>query len=375
MQKPRILIIENSIDVTGALKSITRTAVDCRSYYDFQFIIPKNSKGRFWIEGNRFSNIHELPMTEISKKFSSILLYLPCLLINTVRLFRLVRKERIDIIHGNDLYNLLPVMLGFVGSRIPYICHVRFLPSHFPSLIFNFWLKLHLRFANKVICVSERVLHELPYHPKLVLIYNELPVDERYPEPATYELAPHPTFLYLSNFMDGKGQKYAIDAFFKVQHQLPNWKLRFVGGDMGLTKNQIYRENLKKHAETLGISKKIEWLAFTEDVEKEYKQAEIVLNFSESESFSITCLEALFFGRPLIATDCGGPSEIIDNKISGILVPNKDVEAMSKAMIELAFDTQLRSRLGRRARVLVREKFSFEKTSLRLKKLYDELCS
>ena len=49
-KKPVILIVENSIDVTGALKSITRTAYDLKGAFDFHFVIPKKSRGRTWIE-------------------------------------------------------------------------------------------------------------------------------------------------------------------------------------------------------------------------------------------------------------------------------------------------------------------------------------
>lgn len=103
--------------------------------------------------------------------------------------------------------------------------------------------------------------------------------------------------------MMGKGQDFALQSFAQVHETLPNWKLRLVGGDMGLKKNRDYIAKLKREAKRLNMERKIEWIAFTEDVELEYKQADIVLNFSESESFSITCLEALYFGRPLIGRD------------------------------------------------------------------------
>ena len=79
----------------------------------------------------------------------------------------------------------------------------------------------------------------------------------------------------------------------------------------------------------------VEWHAFAEKISEEYLDAAIVLNFSESESFSLTCLEAMFYGRPVIATRSGGPSEIIDHNESGILVDVKDVDAMANAMTNL----------------------------------------
>jgi L-malate glycosyltransferase len=371
MTKPRILIIENSIDVTGALKSITRTAYDLKGHFDFQFIIPTGSRGRPWIEGKGFTGIHELPMKEISRRLSSLILYIPFLLVNTFRLRKIIKQERIALIHVNDLHNLLPVVYKMFGGSIPYVCHIRFLPTKFPKVLFDFWLKLHLRYAKKIITVSHAVMKQLPNHPKITVIHNELPVEERYPEkiePKTNKSTL--TFLYLSNFMVGKGQNFALEAFAEIHKELPNWKLRFVGGDMGLMKNAAFRKVLKKRAKELGIFEKTEWIGFTEEVEREYKEADIVLNFSESESFSITCLEALYFGRPVIATDCGGPAEIIEQNKTGMLVENRNVEAMTKAMQMLAKNDVLRIGMGRDARLSVRNKFSIENTSYRMRKEY-----
>jgi L-malate glycosyltransferase len=368
--KHRVLIIENSIDITGALKSVTRTAYDLSSFYDFVFVIPKKSKGRSWIEGKKFNTVIELPMREINRSIKNITLYLPYLVVNAFRLSRLVKQENISLIHVNDVYNLLPVALRLFGSKKPYVCHIRFLPDRFPPWLFNFWLKLHCRYAEKIIAVSESVRVQLPFHEKIVVIHNELPVEERYPQ--TLSKTDHSNrFLYLSNFMDGKGQNFAIEAFAKIHFDLPNWKMRFVGGDMGLVKNKEYLREMKQKSHDLNINEKIEWSTFTEDVEREYKLADIVLNFSESESFSITCLEALYFGRPLIATNCGGPAEIVDDNVTGLLIPNRDVRAMAVSMLALAQDPNLREKFATNARLTVRKKFSLENTSLRLKTIYD----
>ena len=372
MSKPRILIIENSIDVTGALKSITKAAFDLKADYDFQFVVPSGSRGKYLLRERGFQPIHELPMKEISRRFLSMILYLPYLIVNTIRLKKIIRRNQISIIHVNDLYNLLPVMLHLSGTKIPYVCHIRFLPDRFPPWLFNFWLRLHFRYASRIVAVSHSVSKMLPEHPKFVVIHNELPIEERFPDYSNTSKA-NETFLYLSNFMDGKGQNFALKAFAKVHEQLPSWKLRFVGGDMGLQKNKTYRSQLQQLAKSLGIAEKIEWSEFTEVVEIEYKLADIVLNFSESESFSITCVEALFFGKPLIATDCGGPAEIIDHGESGILVENRNLNAMSEAMLLLAQNKELRDKFSIEGKKRSRNRFSIERTSYRLRDIYNSI--
>jgi glycosyltransferase involved in cell wall biosynthesis len=175
--------------------------------------------------------------------------------------------------------------------------------------------------------------------------------------------------------MTGKGQNFALQAFASIHDKLPKWSMRFVGSDMWLSKNRRYKEALSALASSLSISNKVTWQGYTEDVEREYKNADIILNFSESESFSITCVEALYFGRPLIATNSGGPAEIIDHEQTGILVPNRSVEEMAKAMLLLATDGNLRCRLANLGRFIVKEKFSVENTSHKLMTVYEEVLA
>lgn len=369
----RVLIIENSIHVTGALKSIIRVAFDLRHLYSFVFVLPSGSQGRFLVEKFGFTAIYELPMKELNRRVKSFLVYLPYLIDNSLKLRKLIRKESIDLIHVNDLYNLIPVVYKVLGGSKPYICHIRFLPTGFPKSIFNLWLNLHVKFSERIIVVSLFLKNQLPSHDKIEWIPNELPMEEQYP-PADFRTPKDVyTFLYLANYIPGKGQNYALESFARINESLPNWRLRFAGGDMGLRKNKMFRDQLKASAREMGIDKKIDWIEFVEDTEHEYKSADIILNFSESESFSITCLEALFYGMPLIATDCGGPAEIVDHNLTGLLVLNRDIDSMAKAMIQLANDRDLRIQFEESSRSISRKRFSLEKTSYRLYDVYNKV--
>ena len=371
MHRPRILVIENAVAITGGVNSIIRSSEALKDYFEFFFVLPKGSAvlGQFQ---TRNYKVFELPMRELRKNIISILLYIPYLLVNIVRLNQLIKSQGITLIVSNDFYNMLPTCYKIFGGKIPYVCFIRFLPSKFPSPLVSVWCALHKRYAGSVIAVSEAVKKELSFTKNVVVISDQLPITERHPlghllnqEKLTY------TFLYLANFINGKGQNYALDAFAIVANELPLWKLRFVGGDMGLIKNKDYKNELIEKSLEGGIEKKIEWCEFTEDPEFEYKQADIVLNFSESESFSLTCLDALFFGKPVIATDCGGPAEIVNDGETGLLVPNKNVTAMAQAMIKLATDRKLRSEMSAKSRYLMLTKFSQENTSFRLRDVYN----
>lgn len=362
--KSRILIIENSTAVTGALQSILRSSQGLVDEYDFFFLLPKNSAATSLVRQAGFE-VHELQMKELRKNILSFLNYLPILFYNTYLLARLLKKLKIDVINVNDFYNLLPSCYKFFGGKTPYISYVRFLPSRFPKPLVSFWCGLHDRFASSVIAVSEAVLKELPIRNNVVVIGNELPAEN-----VSFTPSASKYILYPANYIRGKGQEYALESFAIIHKKHPEWKLKFVGGDMGLQKNKEFKRDLIKQANRLQLEKQVEWHDFSGKISDEYLSASFVLNFSASESFSMTCLEGMYYGRPVIATKSGGPAEIIDQNQSGILVELEDVTGMANAIDYLISHPQKRDVMAQRAFKSVREKFSYENTIGKLRKIY-----
>jgi glycosyltransferase involved in cell wall biosynthesis len=83
----------------------------------------------------------------------------------------------------------------------------------------------------------------------------------------------------------------------------------------------------------------------------------------------------MYYGRPTIATRCGGPEEIIDHGLTGLLVNLSDVEGMAAAIDYLIREPLRREELGRLAFVAIRQKYSYENTVGKLKQLYNSLLS
>jgi L-malate glycosyltransferase len=362
--KPRILILENAIDVTGGFTSVLRSSILLRDKFDFLFVIPRNSKTAAVLNSHQFEWT-ELPMRELSRRWTAALLYLPVLLLNTLRFSSIVRIKKIDIINCNDFYNLIPAVYTMLRGKVPFVCYVRFLPSKFPSFLVKVWFSLNNRLGTCIIAVSETVKRELPVSSKVVVVGNELP-----PEKAGTSSVQTLTVLYPANYIQGKGQEHALEAFSRIYLKYPDWKLRFVGGDMGLTKNKNFKEKLMRLGESLGLSGHVLWEGFSEDMAQEYSRAELVLNFSDSESFSMTCLEAMNYSRPVIATACGGPSELIDHGINGLLVPVGSVDEMTSALNLLLSDSSMRRKLGKAAAKKVHEKYSYRNTVGALEQIY-----
>ncbi|QIX62521.1 glycosyltransferase family 4 protein [Hymenobacter sp. BT18] len=378
----RILIVDNCVALTGALKAILNSARALRTespaLFEFEFVLPVGSTAIGPISAEGYV-VHELPFVEISKRPGALLQYAPMLLLNSWRLRQLAARRKASLVHLNDFFNLAGIGAKWLGGP-KLLTHVRLLPQNFPGPLRNLWIGADTRFADKVVCVSEAVREAFPPAPNVLVVADPIPEHENHPLPlpdraegraGTGEIR----MLYLANYIQGKGQDHAVAAFEQAYAQNPRLRLQFYGGDMGLEKNREFRRTLEARIQAAGLADVVRFGNFVKDVEREIKSADILLNFSETESFSLTCLDALFYGTALVASDCGGPRELFEHGRSGLLVPNRDVPAMAAAIVELAADAGKRASFAAAGRTFVRQKFNPDHTYRKLRDVYLTLLS
>lgn len=360
----RILIIDNSSSVTGAFRSISTVILAIPKSFIFHFCGPTNSLSQQL--KTKIHNVFKIPFLEIQKNWS-LFIYFPVLFINSYKIIRYSKINKIDIVHVNDLYNMVGVILKIFLPNIKLVYHVRLLPGSYAAPLYNIWLKLITRYADAIICVSKKVYKSLPSSNKKKIIYDAIaaPIFGNLIKSDTF------TFIYVANFIEGKGQNHAIEAFAKTQ--LKGAKLIFVGGDMSKEKNKVYKNNLSQKVASLNLTSQIIFLDFVSDIYSQLQKAHVSLVFSESESFSMVTLESLMNKIPVIATRCGGPEEIIEDKVNGILVDNRNIDQMAKAMVTLYQNEELRKDLTKNTE-LVLTKFSISTSANALAKIYNDLC-
>jgi glycosyltransferase involved in cell wall biosynthesis len=235
------------------------------------------------------------------------------------------------------------------------------------------WSRLHVKFANKIIAVSEANKNALPVNDKTVVIYDPLPENEtrcRY-EPREC-LDKRLAILYLANYTKGKGHIYALKILKEAIHKFPGWSfsLDFYGGNFGLDKNDRYRKSLEVFVKENDLKSNVKFHDETKAIEEVMKAHDLVLNLSDSESFSRVTLEALFYGIPIVATDVGGTREMVLDGQTGVLVQPKNVSAMSGGFEKLITNDTLRNFLASNAYNLVRERFSNRNTVEKMEETY-----
>ncbi len=123
----------------------------------------------------------------------------------------------------------------------------------------------------------------------------------------------------------------------------------------------------------LGLEDRIIVLEGVPEIEGYLKAADLGLITSETESFCLSILEAMYFACPSVATRVGGIPEVIQDGQTGVLVPSADPDHIARAVEKLIQDPSLRQELGRRAQGQAKENFSADVIVPRYEALYRRL--
>lgn len=364
----KVLLVDNSKEVTGAYRSITSFIEQLKTSIDFYFAVPK---GIWTIDKKEKSTVYQFSFVEVQKNWK-LLFYFPHLIVNLYKAQIIIKREKIKIVHINDLYNMLGICLKIIDPSICLIYHIRLRRTSYVKPLYGPWVWLINKFANSIILVSETVRKDTRLKGEhVVRIYDGISTCGKVD---TVESTGAVRFLYVGNYVAGKGQDYALEAIKLIYARRKDLIVRFVGHTGGLQKNDDYLDALKKFVQRHELQKCVEFIEGDNNINDHMTWCDVVLNFSESESFSVVCLEALVNKRPVIATRCGGPEEIIRHRVNGILVNNRDVKDMADAMFKLTAEVDTRARLAENSQLDLSDKFNIELLAKSLKSVYLKEC-
>lgn len=184
--------------------------------------------------------------------------------------------------------------------------------------------------------------------PKAVVIPN--PIDDAIPKP--YEGTRTHRIVSVGRLHEVKNHALLFEAFADFSKQFPDYELHIYGqGEL--------EQELRERAKQLEISDKVIWHGFRKNVTEEIRDAGMYVSTSNYEGISNSMLEALAMGIPSICTDCpiGGARSYIEHEKSGLLIPVRDKDALTKAMIKIAADDSFAAKLSENA-AKVRDKYS-----------------
>jgi glycosyltransferase involved in cell wall biosynthesis len=129
---------------------------------------------------------------------------------------------------------------------------------------------------------------------------------------------------------------------------------------------------LQTEAAELGIANKVTFLGLRDDIPEFLQNIDVFVLSSLSEGLPLSVLEALAAGKPVVATDVGGVSEVVQDQITGFVVPPKDPEALAARILQVMADQAMSERLGRAGREKVERDFSLDTMTKQYEALYEE---
>lgn len=198
---------------------------------------------------------------------------------------------------------------------------------------------------------------------KGVIIKN--PINPLLPEP--YCGIRKKTIIAVCQLTDQKNIPMLINAFAMFHESNGDYRLEIYG-------RGVKEDELRKLIKTLELEEHAFLMGFSDDIYEQMKDCAMYVSSSDYEGISNAMLEALGLGLPSICTDCpvGGPREIIEDGINGLLVPVGDVEALYGAMKKIADDSTFAEMLSENA-IKVRNKFAINEVAQEWLQLMDRI--
>ena len=159
---------------------------------------------------------------------------------------------------------------------------------------------------------------------------------------------------HVSNFRPVKRVMDVVETFRRIHAKVPSSKLLMIGDGPDRSRAEAFA---REH----DLRERIIFLGNVPNLEEVLGACDLFLLPSTAESFGMAALEAMASEVPVIATCAGGLPEVVDDGLTGYLLPVGDVEAMAERGIEILSDDELRRKMGKRARELAVERFDEQK--------------
>ena len=262
-----------------------------------------------------------------------------------LRLALHLRRLRPDLVHTNSLK---AGVYGSIAARlagVPVVWHVRdrvasdYLPRAAVRLVRFMTAKL----SSAVIANSHATMRTLDPRARPVLVYSVVPEALIAPRDELQRPAGPRTIGMIGRLAPWKGQDLFLRAFAEA---FPDSDARCVLVGAAMFGEDAYEQQLHNLVDELQLDGRVEFRGFRSELWSELARMDILVHASLiPEPFGQVVLEGMAAKVPVIAADAGGPAELVDHDINGMLYPMGDGAALATTMRSLAGDEPRRKRL------------------------------
>lgn len=284
------------------------------------------------------------------------------------RLFFIFLKDKPDVVH---MYQNQTKMAILVSK----LCRVKKIIYTETSLIGNWFTPIQLsimkffwKFCDAVIVLSgvmrEHMLSlNLVKESKLHLLPTMFPFNQDQLFQRESNDNSKVKVGIVGRLITGKGHIFFLEAANLISKRLNNVKF-IIAGDGYLM------EGLKKLTKELNLERNIEFLGVFQDIKEVMKKIDIFVLASLSEGMPLTLIEAMAYGKPIVATNVGGINELVKDGTTGFLVPAENSGALAEAIIKLIESPQKRQTFSTEVFRRYRDVYSAEKIISEIELLY-----
>jgi len=298
------------------------------------------------------------------------------------RLSRLIRQRGVELIHAHQytpfFYAALAKLILGGAFRLILTEHGRRFPDWVPSKrrLTNRWLLGPLADAITGVCqfsVDSLAQQDGFSRQKMTIVNNGItlerytPADDRGAIRARLNLDPARRYIgNIARFHPVKDQAMLLHAFAGVAAARADVDLLLVG-------DGALRGDLEELVRSLGLESRVHLLGVRSDVPDILRALDVFALTSLSEAASLTLLEAMASGLPVVVTAVGGNPELVRLGIDGLHVPRGDAGATARALLRILDDPAAASVMGSSARQRVVEHYQLEATITAYIRLYKAL--
>jgi len=322
--------------------------VNCFKYFKTKtscfLIIDKNTKLDTYITDT----------TKIYIKRNKLFPILPAL-----QLAKFIDDNNIDIIHFHWTKDIATVVLGKIFSkRKPSIIQTRNMTmTRFKDDFYHKWLYKNIDTIHAVTFqVKEQLTKFIPQdiRPDIKVVYmgtDIIEISNTNNLRENYNINNEFIVGIVGRIEEGKGQYLVIEAIAKLKHL--NIKALIVGHTM----DEAYLQGLKQKVKKLNIESKIIFTGFTKEVYKHLMLCDVTVLATPRETFGLVIIESMACKVPVIATNNGGPLEIIEDETDGLLF-NRTSNDLANKIEKLYNNKNLKEKLSQNAFKKIEAKFN-----------------
>lgn len=364
----RVLYVEPTGEIGGAEVSLL-SLLQHLSHHIPLVVVPKQGRLAARLREMRVQ-AYVLPMPEGSRRNP-----LPWAW-SVLCLARLCRRWHVNLVHANHEFANRHAWLAARIAGVPQICHVRNIQT--TASFRGCWLALAPVLIANSKATERSYIAQIRTSQRSRVIYNGVDLsvlDGGRTKKETFGFGKDQFVIaQVGRLAPEKGVHIFVEAMASVATRYPHARA-IVVGDAAVYGSESYANEVKRSVSRLGLTEKVVFTGFVDDIRSVYGAIDLLVQPSTCEPFGRTLVEAMAMKVPVIATNCGGAVEVVEDGVTGLLVPPGEASSLAEVIVKIIENREFGIRLGLRGRKRAEEVFSIEKHVARIEDTYAEVLS